>query len=132
MDSILEIKEGRTTKKDVVLIKILVITIVVLSLTLGYAMYSSLKTKSEIKELGYGISTLNEKKHKLAIEKEALERGIEILESEKRELVKEHNGLLAEKVEWTIGTSSIQKEYKKMSEELNQTKEELENCLNSK
>lgn len=115
-------------KHEKILIMVLIPTIVVLALVLGYGIYDSFETKAETeKETNYlnsAVILLNEEKSQLISERDALDQAIILLTQQTEQLTTENSGLTSE-------LATLQADYDTCSASLQRTKDNLEDCESS-
>ena len=127
-------KDGKRTKKEKILITILISAIVVLALGLGYDMYTSFKTRAEarieIGSLNSNVIALNQEKDQLILERDALNQTVISLNQQKTQLIADKNELTTDKDDLTSQLATLQENYDALSLELQGVEDDLYACQN--
>ena len=112
-------------KHEKILIMVLIPTIIVLTLVLGYGIYDSFQTKAETeKETSYlnsAVVLLNEEKDQLISERDSLRQTVDTLTEQKTQLNTENNNLTSE-------LSTLQTDYDTCSADLQDVEDDLDDC----
>lgn len=120
-------------KKNKLIVTILISAIVLLTLALGYDMYTLFKTKADAEAtqsaLNENIIFLTQERDQLLVERTNLFEELEHLNQTIINLNNQKNQLITESNSLTSDLEILQDKYDSLSEELEETESELEACL---
>lgn len=111
--------------REKIIITILISSIIILSLTFGYGIYDSFKTKEETEKktnyLNSAVVLLNEEKSQLVLERDNFNQTVILLNQQATQLITEKGDLTSE-------LSALQGDYDTCSADLQDVEDELDDC----